>query len=331
MKNTVNAFLEWYVKLGGALTDTYSDIANGAPVGSYTTIPDCIEACAKKATSGGGGGGDTGIDVVDYPSDLSETAPDGSVAVALNGGTTFRPIGLPEQTADESVSKGVGAVTIEITDPEYSSDGISAILTNKETESSFDLDKLNDGHGEFMGMYIPVVDDITDNVFVTAGFDLSADGAFVADSCTKNYLLLFSTPYDSGIIKDSAIVEVDATHARLPVAAICAFENLEGSAFGDLECELTTGWNVWTAICESDGHGGYGDDGTDYQTVNNADLADYYNFEPTADSEINLKGYGASLIYAGVVSQVITLGNSGLYVRLGNEWNRCTLDADSAT
>ena len=331
MKNTVNAFLEWYVKLGGALTDTYDDIANGAPVGSYTTIPDCIEACAKKATSGGGGGGDTGIDVYDYQSDLPATADNGSVAVVLNGGAYTSAVALPAQQEGESVSTEVGDLDIVITEPSYSADGLTAILTNKADETSFDLDKLNDGSGELMGVFIPVVDDVSDNVFVTAGMTIDADSAFVVSSCTKNYVLLFSTPYDSGIIKDSAIVEVDASHARLPIAAIYAYEDLSGTAFGSLTVDLKAGWNVWTAVCESDGHGGYGDEGTDYETVNEADLSDYYTIETSASSEINLKGYGASLIYAGVISQVISLGNCGLYVRLGNEWNRCTLDADSAT
>ena len=61
MKMTVEALKDLYVKLGGLLTDTYSDIANGIPVAEYTLTPDCILACSKKA-SGGGGGADGGID-----------------------------------------------------------------------------------------------------------------------------------------------------------------------------------------------------------------------------------------------------------------------------
>lgn len=56
---TIKSLQGMYVKLGGSLTDTYSDIADGTPVGQLTTIPEMIQACTKKATSGGGGGGDT--------------------------------------------------------------------------------------------------------------------------------------------------------------------------------------------------------------------------------------------------------------------------------
>jgi hypothetical protein len=60
MKTTVKALLELYEKLGGSLDDTYEGIADGAAVGNYTNIPDCISACAQKAGSGGGG------DPIDY-------------------------------------------------------------------------------------------------------------------------------------------------------------------------------------------------------------------------------------------------------------------------
>lgn len=52
----VKSLLEMYVKMGGSLTDTYSDIAGGVPVGQYSTISDAILACSKKYSAGGGGG-----------------------------------------------------------------------------------------------------------------------------------------------------------------------------------------------------------------------------------------------------------------------------------
>lgn len=52
MNTTVEALKELYVKLGGSLTDTYSGIANGVQVGNYATIPDLIQACTQKVTSG---------------------------------------------------------------------------------------------------------------------------------------------------------------------------------------------------------------------------------------------------------------------------------------
>ena len=47
MKTTVESLQALYLKNGGNLTDAYADIADGAAVGDYTTIPDMIAACAK--------------------------------------------------------------------------------------------------------------------------------------------------------------------------------------------------------------------------------------------------------------------------------------------
>lgn len=58
--NTIQALQELYLKLGGSLADTYSDIAGGVAVGEYVLIPDMIAACAQIAESGGGGGGGDG-------------------------------------------------------------------------------------------------------------------------------------------------------------------------------------------------------------------------------------------------------------------------------
>ena len=53
MIGNVEALKVLYVKLGGSLTDTYSDIAGGIPVGDYDLISDCILACAKKGSGSG--------------------------------------------------------------------------------------------------------------------------------------------------------------------------------------------------------------------------------------------------------------------------------------
>ena len=47
MKTTVQSLKDLYVKLGGALDDTYIDIEDGMPVDDYAVIPDCIDAIAK--------------------------------------------------------------------------------------------------------------------------------------------------------------------------------------------------------------------------------------------------------------------------------------------
>lgn len=72
MKTNVESLKALYVKLGGNLTDYYSDIAGGIPVAEYDLISDCIQAVSKKASSGGG-------------SDLPEPGADGNVLTADDG------------------------------------------------------------------------------------------------------------------------------------------------------------------------------------------------------------------------------------------------------
>ena len=50
MITNVEALKALYVKLGGALTDTYSDIAGGIAVKAYDLISDCILAIAEVIT-----------------------------------------------------------------------------------------------------------------------------------------------------------------------------------------------------------------------------------------------------------------------------------------
>lgn len=52
MDNNMIALQNLYVALGGSLTDTYEDIANGIPVSDYTIKPEIIEAISKKVPSG---------------------------------------------------------------------------------------------------------------------------------------------------------------------------------------------------------------------------------------------------------------------------------------
>ena len=47
MNTTVDALRTLYVAKGGALTDSYVDIAAGVKVGNITTVPDLILAIAK--------------------------------------------------------------------------------------------------------------------------------------------------------------------------------------------------------------------------------------------------------------------------------------------
>lgn len=53
MDNTMDALKNLYVALGGALTDTYDDICDGAKVSDYVIIPDMINAIAELKESEG--------------------------------------------------------------------------------------------------------------------------------------------------------------------------------------------------------------------------------------------------------------------------------------
>lgn len=51
MDNNMIALQNLYVAFGGSLTDTYENIADGAPVSDYTIKPDIIDAIAQKAST----------------------------------------------------------------------------------------------------------------------------------------------------------------------------------------------------------------------------------------------------------------------------------------
>lgn len=74
MNTTIEALQGLYVAMGGALTDTHEDIADGAPVSDYVVIPDMIAAIATVA----GGGGAAGLPAVD-------AADNGKVLKVVNG------------------------------------------------------------------------------------------------------------------------------------------------------------------------------------------------------------------------------------------------------
>lgn len=71
MDTTVEALQNLYVAKGGALTDTYNGIADGAQVGDYVTIPDMINAQARliatQATANTNSGDDTPASGDDTP------------------------------------------------------------------------------------------------------------------------------------------------------------------------------------------------------------------------------------------------------------------------
>jgi hypothetical protein len=51
MDTTIKALQNLYVAMGGALTDTYANIADGASIANLVIIPDMINAIAALKTS----------------------------------------------------------------------------------------------------------------------------------------------------------------------------------------------------------------------------------------------------------------------------------------
>ena len=128
MKTNVESLKALYVKLGGNLTDYYSDIAGGIPVSEYDLISDCILACAKKASEGGG-------------SDLPKPGTSGNVPTS--NGTAWVSAPLPKDTF---------LITAEV-------DMDNGTVSNLSASASAVWDAISDGKTPYMiadvdGMYL---------------------------------------------------------------------------------------------------------------------------------------------------------------------------------
>lgn len=93
MNTTVQALQALYVKLGGSLTDTYDDIANGATVADYATVPDMVDAIAEVTESGG----DSSLPSV-------SATDNGNVLTVVDGAWSKAPVPaeLPETTSSDN-------------------------------------------------------------------------------------------------------------------------------------------------------------------------------------------------------------------------------------
>lgn len=121
--NTIQALQELYLKLGGSLADTYSDIAGGVPVGEYVLIPDMIAACAQIAESGGdgeggegGGGGGGGAFVIGVANKTLDKTYAEILAAAQTGVCVVIDTGVEDQAETSYVnqvfSTGADAFTV---------------------------------------------------------------------------------------------------------------------------------------------------------------------------------------------------------------------------
>lgn len=137
MNTTVKSLQDVYVELGGSLTDTYEEIANGVPVSDYVTNPDVIEAIAQIAGK-----------TVELPKTTS--ADNGKLLVVNEDGDWDKgdaPEELPEVTASDngsvlSVVDGAWAKGLKIKKKQVTVNGGSTVLNFKVNDSNSDIGKM---------------------------------------------------------------------------------------------------------------------------------------------------------------------------------------------
>lgn len=201
MNTTVQALKALYVKIGGSLTDTYDDIADGAAVSDYATIPDMVEAISQKAQSGGGSS---------LPS-VSAT-DNGDVLTVVNGTWSKAPVPaeLPETTssdngdvlkvvngewekAAESATSGM-IVTFTASGGTYSAD-----KTLSEITEAFTSTKNVIGYNSETGYVLPCV---------LANSEVAIFSATVLTAASTYTAMSMQVTASSGLIYEQANVEL---------------------------------------------------------------------------------------------------------------------------
>ena len=327
MNTTVKALLDLYVKLGGALTDTYADIADGAEVGNYTTIPDCIEACTQKAGSGGGGGGGgSGIEVVAKPSDLPSSASDGSVMVALNDDTTQGALKFDTPVTQETDVE-IGAVELTLGAPDYSSDGISGVIANQQSSEDFRVYLSDDPDAaRLLFETLPVVSDISDNAYVTGGLTLEAEECFVASGSTQLYCIVLDfTKKDFALLNENKVIPYGEDTVLVPYFGYFSFENVTGTLYDVVPATFEKGWNVLFAICDAQDWR-TDDHPSGWSVFNAVNINDYLVYETTAATKTTLSNTAQAEIFSGLLQVPVASTPKGLYVKLSGNWTHCAND-----
>ena len=201
MNTTVQALQALYVKLGGSLTDTYDDIANGATVADYATIPDMVDAIVEVTESGGGSSlpsvsaTDNGnvLTVVDgawskapVPAELPETtsSDNGDVLKVVNG---------EWEKAAESATSGM-IVTFTASGGTYSAD-----KTLSEITEAFTSTKNVIGYNSETGYVLPCV---------LANSEVAIFSATVLTAASTYTAMSMQVTASSGLIYEQANVQL---------------------------------------------------------------------------------------------------------------------------
>lgn len=287
-----------------AVIDNSHRHLNGDTLAKFGETADGMLLFDGKALAGG-------IKVVGNVTDLDASAPDGSTALVL-----YDEADKPLASDGDAVQ--VPGKQIRFGTPEYSASGLEAALTAGDVSLTT---ALLVGETAYQADLLPIIDDASDNPYASAGLTVEGS-AFFASSCTKDYAVIINlgeviAELGFGVLVPDKIVQVDATHLRLPTQAIFAFESLTGATGSDYEgMKLETGWNAVLATFEAQDGEITSFDPVSITVVNGVDINEYIIVQTDGSSSIECIGSGSADIFAGLFVQT-GMREKGLYVKNG--------------
>lgn len=268
--------------------------------GNKPTIDKFSESGGKLLFDGTVVGNDVAVE--DTPSDFE----DGDIGIALFDGESH--LVYPRQDDAETVYVNVAGKRLKIGVPAFREDAIDDAIAVAALPS-FVLECANEA--AVQGDIIPVVADITDNEYVDAGMELSADSTIIATSATKKYAIqLQLTVNGFQAIRPEKIIEVDATHVSVPALAFCMFEGLTGTFVGAGEYTVTEGWNVVYLTLDRTTY-----EVTGVDVITNADVNDYVFFIPSENNRMTVYSTSGSKLFKNTIDCDCGENSKGVYVK----------------
>ena len=256
-----------------------------------------------------------GVQTVANPSALPANAANGSVAVALSDDPA-QTIVYPSQTADEAVSVNIAGMDIAIGTPTYNASAIAAAISAQDISARGTVELGNGASIQFS--LEPVVTDASDNAYTSAGIPLDEDDVTVAPASTKLYGIMANWHFD--VVKPNKIIQVDAEHEKITIAAACFFEDIETE-----DGFISAGWHVLYATMDTATHTDI--TAAEYETTDTGvDINEYLNLPASDDNAMTIEGTSGSLLLDGIITVAGQARQKGLYVKLGDEWSRATLE-----